>query len=251
MNCGAALKAEYRSGQVSMRFIDKFEAILLDMGRTFMFDVDRFSDLEDFGATYRQIGGSALSDGEVRRIISGLFEKMLADSRNPAYCDRFPSVVAYLQGMPDSRDLPKNEIALLEQVFAMHEIGTVPDTHAKALHRLRETHRLGVVSDIWSKGDLYFQELARAGIRDLFNVIVFSSDHGHLKPSAYLFAKAIEAFIVDRSRIVFVGDSMRRDIAGAKGAGLSAVWIGRGREGLDDSHPLPDWVIKDLRDLLV
>ena len=234
-----------------MRFIDKFEAILLDMGRTFMFDVDRFSDLEDFGATYRQIGGSALSDGEVRRIIAGLFEKMSADSRNPAYYDCFPSVVAYLESMSDSGDLPKSEIALLERVFAMHEIGTIPETHAQALRRLRETHRLGVVSDIWSKSDLYLQEFARTGIRDLFSVIIFSSDHGYLKPSAYPFSKAIGAFNVDRSKIVFIGDSLRRDVAGAKGAGLSAVWIGRGREGLDDSHPLPDWVIKDLRDLLV
>lgn len=232
------------------RFIDKFDVILLDMGRTFMFDVDCFSDVEDFGATYRQIGGSALSDSEVRRILSVLFEKMMADSRNPAYYDRFPSIMTYLESVSNSRALPKSEIALLEQVFAMHEIGTVPAAHAEALHRLRETHRLGAVSDIWSKRDLYLQEFTRAGIRDLFSVITFSSDHGHLKPSAHPFSTAIEELDVDRSKIVFVGDSLRRDIAGAKAVGLSAVWIGAGLEGLDDSHPRPDWVIRDLRDLL-
>lgn len=232
------------------RFIDRFDVILLDMGRTFMFNVDRFSDAEDFGATYRQIGGKALSDGEVRRIISGLFEKMLGDSRNPAYYNRFPSVLGCLKNTPQPKDLPESEIALLEQVFAMHEIGSVPDSHAEALHRLRETHRLGVVSDIWSKSDLYLQEFTRAGIRDLFHVIVFSSDHGYMKPSEYPFVKAIEAFNVDRSKIVFVGDSLRRDIEGAKSVGLSAVWIGTGLDDVADSHPRPDWVIKDLRDLL-
>jgi FMN phosphatase YigB (HAD superfamily) len=215
-----------------------------------MFDVDRFSDGEDFGATYRQIGGRALGEDEVRRIISGLFDKMLADSRNPAYYGRFPSVLTCLEGMPESKDLPKGEIALLERVFAIHEIGTVPDTHAEILRRLRETHRLGVVSDIWSKSDLYLQEFTRAGIRDLFHAIVFSSDHGYLKPSAYPFAKAVQGFNVGRSKIVFVGDSLRRDIAGAKGAGLSAVWIGTDLGGVDDGHARPDWAIKDLRDLL-
>ena len=39
------------------RFIDGFDIILLDMGSTFMFDVDRFSADEDFGATYRTVGG--------------------------------------------------------------------------------------------------------------------------------------------------------------------------------------------------
>lgn len=34
------------------RFIDQFDVVLLDVSHTFMFDVDRFSDAEDYGATY-------------------------------------------------------------------------------------------------------------------------------------------------------------------------------------------------------
>lgn len=55
---------------------------------------------------------------------------------------------------------------------------------------------------------------------------------------------------MDPSKIVFVGDSLRRDIAGAKSVGLSAVWIGMGLGEFDDSHARPDWVIRDLRDFL-
>lgn len=57
------------------RLIDRFEAILLDMGKTFMFNVDHFSEKEDFGATYRQLGGSALNVTEVHPIISALLTK--------------------------------------------------------------------------------------------------------------------------------------------------------------------------------
>jgi phosphoglycolate phosphatase-like HAD superfamily hydrolase len=233
-----------------VRFIDKFDVILLDMGRTFMFSVDRFSDAEDYEATYHQLGGNRLNGGEVRGIVSAVFDKMASDARNPSYYQQFPSVVCCIRGVPEAENLSDSDISLLEQVFAIHEVGTVPDTHAEVLHRLRDTHRLGIVSDIWSKSDRYFKELDRAGIRELFEVIVFSSDHGHLKPSPYPFIKAIEALKVDRSKIVFVGDSLRRDIAGAKIAGLSAVWINNGAGQLDEGLPRPDFVIQDLRDLL-
>ena len=55
---------------------------------------------------------------------------------------------------------------------------------------------------------------------------------------------------MDRSRILFVGDSLKRDIWGAKSVGLSAGWIDRGLRNIDDGDPRPDRVIKDLRDLL-
>jgi HAD superfamily hydrolase (TIGR01509 family) len=232
------------------RFIDGFDVILLDMGHTFMFNMDRFSDSEDYEATYRRVGGSMLSDRQVRRIISALFDTALSDYRNPDSDNQFPSVLSYLEAMPESRDLSRSEIGLLELVFAMHEVGTVPDTHAKALRQLHETHRLGVVSDIWSRSDVCLREFERAGIDGLFDVTVFSSDCGYIKPSPCLFTKAIEAFEVERSRIVFVGDSLKRDIVGAKAVGLSAVWINTGVGKIDKGVLDPDLVIHDLRDLI-
>ncbi len=67
------------------RFIDKFRVILLDMGRTFMFNVDRFSETDDVGATYRQIGGKTLNEEEVHQIISRVFNEMFSDYQNPHY----------------------------------------------------------------------------------------------------------------------------------------------------------------------
>lgn len=232
------------------RFIDKFDVILLDMGQTFMFDVDRFSDKENFGATYRQLGGGALGDAEVRRIILSAFERLLIYSRDAAFCNRFPTV-SHCINFPELDSLGRPELDRIEQVFAMHEIGTVPQTHVAALRQLSETHRLGVVSNIWSKSDLYLREFERAGIRELFDVIIFSSDHGHIKPSPYLFAKAVDAFDVELSKMVFVGDSLRRDIAGAKGIGLGAIWINPEGSETDKTVTSFDLVIQDLRELFV
>jgi len=235
---------------VKSRFIDKFEVILLDMGQTFMFDVDRFSEKQDFGATYRQLGRRDLTDSEVRRIILRAFERLLMYSRDTVFCDRFPTVFQCIRNFPELDSLDRAELDRIEQVFALHEIGTIPQTHVAALRQLCETHRLGVVSNIWSKNDLYLEEFDRAGIRDLFDVMVFSSDHGHIKPSPYLFSKAIESLNVDRTKIVFVGDSLSRDIAGARAVGLSTIWINPSRNDIDQGIVDPDLVIQDLRDLL-
>lgn len=216
-----------------------------------MFDVDRFSAEENFGATYRHLCGQSLRDTEVRSIVSAVFEQLLSHSRDESCYDRFPTVLACLTELPQLQNRMAKEISLLERVFAAHEIGTIPETHAAVLRRLRETHRLGVVSNVWSKSGLYFKEFDRAGIRDLFDVIVFSSDHGHIKPSPYLFAKAVEAFDVELSKIVFVGDSLKRDIAGAKTIGLAAVWITPQGSETGNTAANVDLTIQDLRELCV
>ena len=81
-------------------------------------------------------------------------------------------------------------------------------------------------------------------------LLFFSSDHRCIKPSPYIFAKAIEAFDVDRSKIVFVGDSLKHDTAGAKAAGLSSVWINTDTSQVDQITLGPEFIIKDLRDLI-
>jgi HAD superfamily hydrolase (TIGR01509 family) len=246
--CGLGLGAE--GDIVPPRFIDQFDVLLLDMAGTFMFDVDRFSAADDFARTYRRLGGHTCSDDEVFHLLHTAFENMLSDAQNPDCYGCFPSVRYYLKTLPPSKDLPCGELQLLEQTFAAHEIGVIPDVCVEVLHQLRKTHRLGVVSDIWSRSTAFVREFERAGVRDLFEVILFSSDHGHLKPSPYPFMRAIEAFPVDRSRIVFVGDSLPRDIAGAKAVGLSTIWINAGSGTAGRGMPSPDLVIPDLQALV-
>ena len=109
---------------------------------------------------------------------------------------------------------------------------------------------MGVISNIWSSNDLYLREFERVGIRNLFDVIIFSSDHSCIKPSPHIFAKAIETLDVNRSKIVFVGDSLKYDIAGAKAADLPSVWISTDASQIDQSNLGPELIIKDLRDLI-
>lgn len=232
------------------RFIDSFEVILLDMMGTFMFGGDRFSDGEDYAATYRRLGGVTLSGAQVNPVISKVFGRMSVDYENPALCECFPPASRYIEQVLSEQGLPGSEAELLEAVFAAHESGSVPEECVEAIRRLARTHRLGVVSDIWCRSKPLKEDLARSGVADLFEVVVFSSDYGVNKPSPLLFSRALGHFGVDASRAVFVGDSLRRDVAGAKAAGLATVWINDGGGTVDGSLARPDKVVSHLRELL-
>jgi putative hydrolase of the HAD superfamily len=233
------------------RFLDQFEVILLDMGRTFMFEVDRFGEHDDLGATYRRVGGNRLGDRQVHQILCDIFQQMVSDSKNPANYEKFPSVISYLQKHPESSSLPADEIKILEEVFFLHEKGTVPDDYVRTLRRLHSSHRLGIISDIWSRCELFYQELDRLGIRGLFEVIMFSSEVGIIKPSPRIFQMALESLAVEVSKAVYIGDSLRRDVAGAQSMGMATVWIQPDQIDQENLAIRPDCIVNDLRDVLL
>jgi len=232
------------------RFIDNFRVILLDMGHTFMFECDRFGDDNDFFQTYTRLGGSGLRPTEVKSAIDGLFSRLVADSRKPEYYDDCKPVADYLRTIPETAVLPRAERELLEHVFAHHEVGTVSEHHANTLHGLKRTHPLGLISNIWARSPVFEAELRRAGVIDLFDVLVWSSDHGCIKPSRRLFQQAIAHFDVPAEQMVYIGDNLKRDVAGANGAGMSAVWIRGAGQRLDPKVPTPDLIVTDLNELL-
>ncbi|HCF29800.1 MAG TPA: haloacid dehalogenase [Cyanobacteria bacterium UBA11049] len=232
-----------------MRFIDRFEAILLDMGNTFMFDCDRFSNLDNFAKTYSQLGGTQFNNVQVKAIVSGAIAQMGYDYENPEYYECFPSIISYLYRILRQNDLPTTEIELLEKVITIHEIGTIPDTHAEAVRQLRITHKLGVVSNIWCQSKFCLEEFHRVGINDIFTTNIFSSDYGIIKPSPLIFQKAIEEIGVHESKIVFIGDSLKYDIAGAKAVNLATVWINSEQNELEQ-NTISDLIIQDLKNLV-
>jgi FMN phosphatase YigB (HAD superfamily) len=67
-----------------------------------------------------------------------------------------------------------------------------------------------------------------------------------MKPSPVLFDLAFRPFGVSKKEAVFVGDSLVNDIEGARGFGISAVWINPAGSPV----ACADHVVSDLRDLL-
>jgi putative hydrolase of the HAD superfamily/5'-nucleotidase len=230
--------------------LSRFAAVLLDMNGTVMFGGDRFGPDQDYAATYRTLGGSRLATEIVQTTITACYATMERIYNDPARCDSFPRVLDTLRTLPHAKGLDDAELKHLEGVVAQHERGQVPDAYAAYLRNLARSHPLGLVANILSQKDLWLQEFRRVGVLDLFAVTVFSSDTSSVKPSRKLFDQAMTAFPARPAEMVFVGDSLRCDIAGAAAAGLGTVWIDRAGSGRRAGDPQPDFVVRDLLELV-
>lgn len=98
------------------------------------------------------------------------------------------------------------------------------------LDRLRSVGaRLGAVSN--SDGDYQRRKLAAVGLGDAFAAAVFSGDLGVAKPDPAIFLAGVAALQTDPAAAVYVGDRWDIDVLGARGAGLTAVWLDRRAAG--------------------
>jgi HAD superfamily hydrolase (TIGR01549 family) len=81
--------------------------------------------------------------------------------------------------------------------------------------------------------------------------LVISEVVGVEKPDVRIFARACSATSVEPSDVVFVGDRLDVDVAGAKGAGMRAVWFNHWGGSLDEARAQPDAVITRFAELPV
>ncbi len=228
---------------MAARFIDGYRGLLLDMGRTFMFEGDRFGDGERFAESYAELGGWRIEEERVVRIVRALFSSLIRASDDSSLFETFPAVREQLESLPEARGVPSEEKSRLAAVFARHEIGTIPETCATALKELAGSHVLGVVSNIWSPPQIFLDEFDRAGVRGCFETIVFSSDHRCIKPSPRLIGKALGMMALSPQHAAFVGDSWERDLQPARALGMGTIHVTR-------EATAADCAIGDLADLL-
>ena len=162
------------------RFIDQYDILILDVGQTFMFNVDRFSPNDNLGLTYLELGGRTLEQELAAKLCIDVFREISEASLLPENYERLPSVKSCIDRHPAGLNLPERERSILERTIALHEIGEIPEEYCTILRKLRKSHRLGIVSDIWSKSDLFYEKFRDLRILELFEVIIFSSDIGLL-----------------------------------------------------------------------
>lgn len=115
------------------------------------------------------------------------------------------------------------------------------------LEALSERYRLGVVSNFYGNLAAVCED---AGIRPFLSVVVDSARVGYAKPDPRIFREALEELATDSSRAVFVGDSLPRDMAGARAVGMPHIWLSA--PGGEDERPCcpEDGVIRSLDELV-
>lgn len=199
------------------------KALLLDMNSTFMFGEDRFGDSEDFSVHYFRIGG-ALPKDEINRITRSAYKYLDTRYSDENYRQSFPSLESAIRAVVGEA-IGIDEIEKIIETFVFHELGHIPKEYARGLHKLRQRFALAAVIDIWSPKTMWLKEFERAGISDLFSADSFSSDHGMVKPSPRPFELVLGRLGITRSEAIVVGDSPRRDLGGAKSAGIDCILI--------------------------
>lgn len=87
------------------------------------------------------------------------------------------------------------------------------------------------------------------GLERHFGAVVVSGEAGAAKPDAVVFGLALDKLGVQPERVWHIGDNLLTDVAGAKAAGITAVWLNRSGAALPDGPPQPDYEVRSLREL--
>ena len=68
------------------------------------------------------------------------------------------------------------------------------------------------------------RKLQCLALSPLFDTILISDAEGISKPDGQIFQRALERLDTDAAQAVFVGDHPEVDVAGARAAGMQAIW---------------------------
>jgi len=163
--------------------------------------------------------------------------------------ERFARCFARL-GLPEVEATASvREAALEAHMGALAAATTAPPERRAVVRALGSRFRLGLVSN-FDHGATARAVLARHGFDGAFEVTVISADVGFRKPHPEIFHRACRALRIAPAEALFVGDSLRVDIAGARGVGMPCVWVNREGARLGAGDPQPDHTIGHLPDLL-
>jgi putative hydrolase of the HAD superfamily len=120
-------------------------------------------------------------------------------------------------------------VASAEEIFTAAQIrGHAPLPGAvETVRRVSAGHRLGILTN--GPSDIQRLKLEGSGLAAQFECVAISGEMGVGKPKAAAFGDILGQLDVSPQDAVMVGDSWERDIEGAHGCGLRAVWIAWGR----------------------
>ncbi len=115
------------------------------------------------------------------------------------------------------------------------------------LRQLKSVFRLGLVTN--GAPDIQWTKIRGSGLEGYFDTIVISGEVGVGKPTARIFEIALGRLGVAARETVMVGDSLSRDVIGARSVGLGSIWVNRAAGKASDGRPAPDVEVADLTSL--
>jgi FMN phosphatase YigB (HAD superfamily) len=239
-----------------------YRGILFDLfGTLITFDVARLPELEAGGERLRtSIGGlgAALAEWAPGTTPVDFWRALVAVSDEMARARAYdhvelPSRERFRRALErvgcDEAALGEAAVHLSRAHMAMIADATVlPLAHAALLDELRPRYRLGLVSNFDDTGAAY-DILLRHGIATRLDTVIVSEALGLRKPHPAVMRAGLRGLGLPASAVVVVGDTFREDVAGARAAGIDAVWIDTHGRGAPDGGPAPRWVVRTLPEI--
>jgi putative hydrolase of the HAD superfamily len=99
---------------------------------------------------------------------------------------------------------------------------------AELVDALRGQRRIGLLTN--GPTDIQRHKFEATGLADSFDAVVISGQVGKGKPDPAVFTYALDQLGTTADSTVMVGDNWRRDVIGARGVGMAAVWLAGGRD---------------------
>lgn len=109
--------------------------------------------------------------------------------------------------------------------------------------------RMGIVSNTTNPGYMKDHERSLLGLDPYFEFSIYSSEVPYRKPHPSIFQLALARLNLQPSEVLFVGDNLTADIAGAQSVGMPAAWLNR--QGKETSEGVvPDYIFKSAEEIL-
>jgi putative hydrolase of the HAD superfamily len=111
----------------------------------------------------------------------------------------------------------------------------------------RRGHRLGLLTN--GGAPLQRAKIERYELARFFDAVRIEGEVGVGKPAKAAFAGALAALGAEGEPAAMIGDDLAADVAGARAAGLLAVWVDQRGVG-DPAETRPSWIVRSLAELL-
>jgi HAD superfamily hydrolase (TIGR01662 family) len=225
----------------------RYDAILFDMGYTLIY----FDPIQEVivQEALRAIGAerSVAEIGAAVQVVWGGYFSEAATADFPATQEFNDQTETELHrellarlGVVADEPLLQTYAQALEAGFSRPGVMRPYPEVVDVLTTLREQdYRLGIISNWgWNLRD----RVAQVDLTDFFKIIWASAYAGCNKPHPRIFEQALEQMNLDPERALYVGDSYKHDVVGARNVGMDVALLDR-----DSSFDDPDCpVIRDL-----
>jgi putative hydrolase of the HAD superfamily len=164
---------------------------------------------------------------ELKEVYFGEIEQQFRKSR-----EVYPEVDVYkifsiIMNKYGNRWYPKSVIvdtAILFRSLAMRRFGLFPYLF-ETLSQLEKQSEIAIISDAqWVFAE---PEVEILGLDRFFQHKILSSHYGYKKPDVRLFQTAMKKLRVKPEESLYIGDNLRKDLVGAKKAGMRFIYFGQ------------------------